>query len=184
MDFLFIHFVFSLFGFSKRIRGSVPSLPFPHSLTSEVKTDRVLVFIMPSAFSSRVCIHVHIHTWKSKCYLLSHVWLCVLIDCSPPGSSVHGILQARILEWVAFTFSRGSSWPRDQTYVCCIERWVLYHWATSKAPFRILNSYLQTLDPQSRYKPKLWSWMPAPSVSNSVTLGKIFHLPTFYFAHL
>ena len=37
------------------------------------------------------------------------------MDCSPPGSSVHGILQARILEWVAISFSRGSSRPRDQT---------------------------------------------------------------------
>ena len=36
------------------------------------------------------------------------------MDCSPPGSSVHGISQARILEWVAISFSRGSSWPRDQ----------------------------------------------------------------------
>ena len=42
--------------------------------------------------------------------------LCDLMDCSPPGSSVHGILQARILEWVAMPFSRGSSWPRDQTW--------------------------------------------------------------------
>ena len=42
------------------------------------------------------------------------------MDCSLPGSSVHGILQARILEWVAFLFSRGSSWPRDRTWVCCI----------------------------------------------------------------
>ena len=39
------------------------------------------------------------------------------VDCSPPSSSVHGILQARILEWVAISFSRGSSWPRDQTQV-------------------------------------------------------------------
>ena len=39
---------------------------------------------------------------------------------SPPGSSVHGILQARILEWVAIPFSRGSSQPRDQTWVSCI----------------------------------------------------------------
>ena len=39
---------------------------------------------------------------------------------SPPGSSVHGILQARILEWVAIPFSRGSSWSRDQTQVSCI----------------------------------------------------------------
>ena len=41
--------------------------------------------------------------------------LCNLVDCSPPGSSVHGILQARILEWVAISFTRGSSGPRDQT---------------------------------------------------------------------
>ena len=39
---------------------------------------------------------------------------------SPPGSSVHGISQARILEWIAISFSRGSSWPRDQTHVSCI----------------------------------------------------------------
>ena len=39
---------------------------------------------------------------------------CVLMDCSPPGSSVHGILQARILEWVAIAFSKGSSQPRTQ----------------------------------------------------------------------
>ena len=45
-----------------------------------------------------------------------------------PGSSVHGILQARILEWVAISFSRGSSWPRDWTQLFCIGRWVLYHW--------------------------------------------------------
>ena len=42
------------------------------------------------------------------------------VDCSPPGSSVHGILQARVLEWVATSFSRGSSQPRDQTQVSCI----------------------------------------------------------------
>ena len=42
------------------------------------------------------------------------------MDCSLPGSSVHGILQARILEWVAISSSRGSSWPRDQTCVSCI----------------------------------------------------------------
>ena len=42
------------------------------------------------------------------------------MDCCPPGSSVHGIFQARILEWFAISFSRGSSWPRDQTQVSCI----------------------------------------------------------------
>ena len=56
--------------------------------------------------------------------------LCAHMDCSPPGSSVYGILQARILEWVAVFFSRGSSQPRDQThvsYVFCIRRRALYH---------------------------------------------------------
>ena len=43
--------------------------------------------------------------------------LCDPVDCSPPGSSVHGILQARILEWVDISFSRGSSRPRDRTQV-------------------------------------------------------------------
>ena len=43
--------------------------------------------------------------------------LCDPVDCSQPGSSVHGILQARILEWVAFPFSRGSSQPRNQTWI-------------------------------------------------------------------
>ena len=51
---------------------------------------------------------------------LSRVRLCNPTDCSPPGSSVHGILQARTLEWVAIPFSRGSSQPRDRTQVSCI----------------------------------------------------------------
>ena len=46
--------------------------------------------------------------------------LCDPVDCSLPGSSIHGILQARILEWVAISFSRGSSRPRDQIQVSCI----------------------------------------------------------------
>ena len=52
------------------------------------------------------------------------------MDCSPSGSSVHEILQARILEWVAISFSRGSSQPRDWTHISCIGKWILYHWAT------------------------------------------------------
>ena len=53
------------------------------------------------------------------------------MNCSPPGSPVHGILQARILEWVAMPSSRGSAWPRDQTSISvsdisCTGRWVLW----------------------------------------------------------
>ena len=54
-------------------------------------------------------------------------------DCSLWGSSVHEISQARILEWVAISFSRGSSRPRDWTHVCCIGRRIRYHWATEEA---------------------------------------------------
>ena len=60
----------------------------------------------------------------------SYLTLCDPKDCSPPGSSVHGIFQARRLECVAISSSRGSSWPRDRTsisWVSCIGRWVLYH---------------------------------------------------------
>ena len=52
------------------------------------------------------------------------------MNCSPPGSSVLGISQARILEWVAISSSRGSSWPRDRTWVSCIGRQIVYHWRT------------------------------------------------------
>ena len=53
--------------------------------------------------------------------------LCDPVDRSPPGSSVHGILQARILEWVAIPFSRGSFRPRDQTQVLLHCRQILHH---------------------------------------------------------
>ena len=59
--------------------------------------------------------------------------LCDPIDCSPPVSSVHGILQARILERVAIPFSRGSFWPRDQTHVSCVTGRFFTIWATREA---------------------------------------------------
>ena len=66
-----------------------------------------------------------------------HVWscptLCNPMDYSPPGSSVHGIFQARILEQVAVSYSGGSCWPKDQNCISgisCIGRQILYHWAT------------------------------------------------------
>ena len=55
------------------------------------------------------------------------------MDCSLPGSFVRGILQTRILEWVATSFSRGSSQPRNGTCISCIGRQILYHWATWEA---------------------------------------------------
>ena len=71
-------------------------------------------------------------------FKISHVksmiqLLCNPRDFTPPGSSVLGISQARILEWVAISSSRGSSWPRDWTRVSCIGRQILYCWATKEA---------------------------------------------------
>ena len=69
--------------------------------------------------------------------------LCNPMDCSPPGSSVHGILQGRILEWVAMTSSKGSSQPRDGTrisYISCIGRWILYHWRHLGSPFDVIET--------------------------------------------
>ena len=73
-------------------------------------------------------------TSDATCYFLDLVakscpTLCDPMDCSPPGPSVHGISQAKILEWVAISISRESSQAREQTHDSCIGRWVLYHWA-------------------------------------------------------
>ena len=77
---------------------------------------------------------------------LSCLTLCGPMDCSPAGSSVRGILQARILEWVAIFHSRGSSQPRDWTQVSCIGRQVLYHLNHRGSPsytFRFLETWEQ-----------------------------------------
>ena len=62
--------------------------------------------------------------------------LCDPVHCSPPSSSVHGIFQARVLEWVAISFSRGSSRPRDQTQVSCIVRKTLYLLSHQGSPIK------------------------------------------------
>ena len=69
--------------------------------------------------------------------------LCDLMDCSPPGSCVHEIFQARILEWVAISFSWLSSQPRDWTWVSCIADRFSTDWATREAhSYRHPNVYI------------------------------------------
>ena len=77
--------------------------------------------------------------------------LCDPMDCGPPGSSVHGILQARILEWVAFPFSRGSSQPRDRTQVSCFAGRFFTIWAT-REPSEVLGDV--TIFPRM---PRTWT---------------------------
>ena len=72
-----------------------------------------------------VCVSPHMRSVASN-----SLWS---MECSSPGSSVHGILQARMLEWVAISYSRESSWPKNQThilYISCTGRPILYHCTT------------------------------------------------------
>ena len=76
--------------------------------------------------------------------LQSCLYLCDLMDCSPPGFSVHGILQARIPKWVAMPSSRASFWPKDQThiaYVSCIAGRFFTAEPPGKPQTKIANNY-------------------------------------------
>ena len=79
---------------------------------------------------------------KNKHMLLSSVWLLNSMDCSPPGSSVHGILQAGIMEWVAISFSRGPSQPKDQIQVSCLAGGFFIVWATREALYTGIYTHI------------------------------------------
>ena len=130
--------------------------------------------------------------------------LCHPMDCNPPGSSVHGILQARILEWVAIFFSRGFSQPR--VFEPWVRTWVSYIagrfftiWATRKAPGKMYlclkyssccmraQSCLTLSDPPPRQTPlsmgfsrqECWSGLPFPPPGDLPAQGVnlcLFHL--------
>ena len=114
-DFIFDNWNFTIQQQSLKKNSSIHSVQFSRSVVSDSAT----LWIAARQAS--------LSTAKS-CPIL-----CNPTDCSPPGSSVHGSLQARIPEWVSISFSRGSSWPRDQTWISCIDRRILYHWATREA---------------------------------------------------
>ena len=103
------------------------------SFSSLLKSDsNALIISEPHSFSY---FKSFVYYTKFSCSHWEHAqshFSCVrlwatLWDCSLPGSSVHGILQARILEWVTVPSSRGSSWPRDRTSVCYISCKCLLH---------------------------------------------------------
>ena len=100
------------------------------------------------------------------------------MDCSPPGSSAHGIFQARILEWVAISFSRESSQPRDQTRISnisCIGRQILYHWCHVGSPVQINHNYIYI--PCLLSLPLLSQSHPSKS-SQSARLGSLCYRAT------
>ena len=102
-------------------------------------------------------------TWVGLCVLCakllqSRLTLCDTTGCSPPGSSVHGILQAWILEWVAMLSSRGSSWPRDQTCVSYGE--MAIHLPLGRQAGRVLGDRMR---PRGSPEVSLeWAYAPLP----------------------
>ena len=103
------------------------------------------VFYLPkclSPFSLKstdlISVTIDFFFYSSHLVTQSGPTLCDPKDCNPPGFSVHGLLQARILGWVAISFSRGSSRPRDRTPVSCIAGRFFTDWGMNE----VLNAFL------------------------------------------
>ena len=127
--------------------SSVPSMflwtSYHHaSIPSSIKLRPFCNPLFPYQVYSALSVSYLLSSESGNCCLVakSCLTLCHPMDCSPPGYSIHGISQARILEWVVISFSKGSSWPRDWTFISCIGRQIPYHWATREAhPVRAKN---------------------------------------------
>ena len=92
--------------------------------------------------SKEKCASVHLHIEERKLIAQSCLTLCEPMDCGPPGSSVHGVLQARILEWVAISFFSGSFPSRDQTWVSQFDSWIgKIHWRKDRLPTPIFLGF-------------------------------------------
>ena len=94
--------------------------------------------------------------------------LCDPVVCSLPGSSVHGIFQARILEWVAISFSRGSSRPKNRTWVSCIAGST---WATGK-PHRKSRTLARRIESQKR-TPVFWPEVQKKAGQQRMKAGRV-----------
>ena len=87
--------------------------------------------------SDYIYLFFSVSEWK----LLGHVWIFVTHNCSPPSSSIHGISQASILEWVAIIFCRGSSRRRDRTQLSCTAGEFFTIYVTRKANLLLYKHY-------------------------------------------
>ena len=126
--------------------------------------------ILPSAVLTSQFFHHGVSGWKWVKFAQSCLTLCNPMDCSPLGSSLHGILQARILEWVAIPFSRGSSQPRDLTCVSRITGRFFTVWAThSVTP--VMASWLALANGMR------WRYYPLPKGFTKVRLVKAMVFP-------
>ena len=130
------------------------------TLTAKKKADRMEEWIRVCAKGIWLIFYMLVPHPERKTILVSQLCPthCNPMDCSPPSSFVHGILQARILEWIAMLFSRGSSWPRDWTWVSCIAGRFFTTWATREAlslpkPIK-KNLWIKIKDGESRMENK------------------------------
>ena len=113
------------------------------------------------------------------CWLVAQLCptLCDPLDCSLPGSSIHGISQGSILGWLAVSFSRRSSHPRAQAHTSCLGRRVLYPWAAREAPLCVYCfSSEWDFGEEAEWKQSMWIfffffpslvWLPTLSQLNS-----------------
>ena len=108
--------------------------------------------------------------------------LCDPMDCNLPDSSVHGILQARILEWVAISYSRESSWPRNRTHISCIVGRLFIIWATNwllvKDKPWSLNNVLVSSEKVSSFKSE-FTFLGRGGL-NLRSLGPVVYIPKDY----
>ena len=112
-------------------------------IINELVTSFIYLSIYVFVTTIKVLILLWFNTWwVCVCVLVTQSCLTLSdpMDCGPPASSVHGILQARILEWIAIPFSRGSSRPRAHTQASRIAGRFLTIWATRGAPESLLMS--------------------------------------------
>ena len=107
--------------------------------------------------------------------------LCDLLDRSPPGSSVHGVFQERLLELVVISYSRGSSWPRDGTCIFNIGRQTIYHCATWDAGMTDISSVQFSSVAQSC--PTLCDPMNLRLKNELTNFNILLSLPNLYFCH-
>ena len=123
-----------LSGKENELRKLKESYPLPPATPICLSLSLVKPFFFPG------CLH--------SCSVVLTLWDCM--DCRLPGSSAHGIFQAGKLEWVANSYSRGSSPTRNWTSVSCVSctgRQILYHWATWEAPFLFPYVWTNSLSP-------------------------------------
>ena len=142
---------------------------------SATKSNRDLMLQRNTKDNFLLCLHRR----EDMLVALSCPTLCNPMDCSTPGSSVCEIFQARVLEWVAISFFRGSSQPRDQTWVSCIAGRCFTIWAIREVPYvcllLLLLSHFSRVQPCATHR-RQPTRLPHPWDSPGKNTGVDCHL--------